>query len=360
MRFRIAKASSFEPNTSHGRRKTHYHNPKSIKLDSARYQIPPSPIGYEIPQVWSHHVFPLVLDKFAAGIVDTSINSSMFVTIPRIISSSQEGSPVYAVCDAIAHAYLATVTGSPTEVLRRDRAYGTALRAVNAALTDPTQYKNDSTLLSIWMFVVYEQAKALIAGRESPQEVLTWISKLRLYMKPSESISIQACQFAYHTTRICSEIRKVKDNPKITFTFHKSILSQMLAIQKTWDFSCDLIQPSESFIGVHSYQGNFQMHLSASVLNLHDTTYQEDYSHQHYTHFAPMKEHCIATFRNAATRILHMQGTFRNMNHLELGWGDAVMINGSLRTIATSRLSLPWQVYAASKARAAIKQRLGF
>ena len=157
MRFRIANISSFQPSKKHGERKMRYHNPPIIKADSAkRGYIPSVQVIYEPSQVWSHHVIPLVLDKFSVGLADTSLNSNMFATIPRIISSTQEGSQIYAVCDAIACAYLASTTGSTTALLNRTRAYGTALRAVNAALDDPVQHKNDSTLLAIWMFVVYE------------------------------------------------------------------------------------------------------------------------------------------------------------------------------------------------------------
>jgi hypothetical protein len=80
----------------------------------------------------------------------------MFATIPRIISSTQEGSAVYAVCDAIACAYVARATRSAAAVVKRTQAYGIALRVVNTALADPTQSKTDSTLLAVWMFVVYE------------------------------------------------------------------------------------------------------------------------------------------------------------------------------------------------------------
>jgi hypothetical protein len=79
----------------------------------------------------------------------------MFATIPRTLSSTQERSPVYAVCNAIACAYLASTTGMTAALVNRPRAYGTVLMAVNAALDDPVQYKNDSTWLAIWMFLVY-------------------------------------------------------------------------------------------------------------------------------------------------------------------------------------------------------------
>lgn len=150
MRFRIA-------NISHGGRKIRYHDSPMIKTDFAKdSRIPYLQIVYEPPQVWSQHVIPLVLNKFSVGLVEASTDSSMFATIPRIISSTQEGSQVYAVCNAIACAYLASTTGSAAAIANRARAYGAALNAVNAALDDPFQRNNDSTLLAIWMFVVYE------------------------------------------------------------------------------------------------------------------------------------------------------------------------------------------------------------
>lgn len=156
MRFRIANISSFQSSKKHGERKMRYHDPPMVKTDSAKNDyISSVQMIYEPSQVWSQHVIPLVLQYFSVGLADT-IDCSMFATIPRIISSTQEGSQIYAVCDAIACAYLASTTGSTTALVKRTRAYGTALRAVNAALDDPAQHRNDSTLLAIWMFVVYE------------------------------------------------------------------------------------------------------------------------------------------------------------------------------------------------------------
>lgn len=134
-----------------------YNDPPIAKADSAKdSEIPSAQILYEPSQVWDRHVIPLVLDRFSIELVDTIIDSSMFATIPRIISTSQEGSPVYAVCDAIACAYLSSTMGTTAAMINRTRAYGTALRTVNTALDDPVQCKNDSTLLAVWMFVVYE------------------------------------------------------------------------------------------------------------------------------------------------------------------------------------------------------------
>jgi hypothetical protein len=157
MRFRIADISSFQPSASHHRQRIRYHDPLRAIADPAKdSEITDVQIIYEPPQVWSHHVIPLVLDKFSVELVNANIDNSMFTTIPRIICSSQEGSSVYAVCDAIACAYVASTTGTTAAMANRTRAYVTALRTVNAALDDPLQCRNDSTLLAIWMFVVYE------------------------------------------------------------------------------------------------------------------------------------------------------------------------------------------------------------
>lgn len=153
MRFRIAKISSFQPSTGHRRRKVRYHDPPTSKAVSTKVtDMPPVQIIYEPSQKWSQHVIHLVLHKFSVA----STDSTMFATIPRIISSTQEGSSVYAVCNAIACAYLASAERTTAAIANRTRAYVTALTTVNAALDDPVRYKKDSTLLAIWMFVVYE------------------------------------------------------------------------------------------------------------------------------------------------------------------------------------------------------------
>ncbi|KAJ5356409.1 hypothetical protein N7517_011018 [Penicillium concentricum] len=153
MRFRNATISSFQPSTGHGYRKMRCYGPPMIIADSSQHRsISSVQMIYEPSQVWRHHVIPLVLAKFSVSLVDPS----MFATIPRIISSMQEGSPIYATCDAIACAYLASTTGSTDAIANRTRSYGVALRTVNAALDDPVQCKNDNTLLAVWMFVVYE------------------------------------------------------------------------------------------------------------------------------------------------------------------------------------------------------------
>ncbi|KAJ5150830.1 uncharacterized protein N7482_010082 [Penicillium canariense] len=172
-----------------------YYDPPKVKVDSTKDgSIPSIQMIYEPSQVWNHHVIPLVLDKFSVSIVDTSIDSIMFATIPRIISCTPEGSPVYAVCDAIACAYLASTTGSAAAIAHRTQAYGAALRIVNAALDDPAQCKNDSTLLAIWMFVVYEFLSnphlTSVAGSEEGERHCRGLAAL-INLRNSEQFSRQ-------------------------------------------------------------------------------------------------------------------------------------------------------------------------
>lgn len=78
-----------------------------------------------------------------------------------------------------------------------------------------------------------------------------------------------------------------------------------------------------------------------------------------------MQERCISTFRATVTRILRVQcmspeiGRMPHKN-FNLGWPDAVMVYGSLRTIASSPISLDWQRNAANSVLVMIKERLGF
>jgi hypothetical protein len=146
---------------------------------------------------------------------------------------------------------------------------------------------------------------------------------------------------------------------------YSSILQQLDETENIWTSSYDSSQTSISSFGVHAYQENFQMHLSASILTFLLRASQAGSSLQQHTHFTATQERCIADFRATATRILNAQGTSHSTGYspddrFSFGWGDAVMIYGSLRTIALSPISLDWQRDAANRVGATIKERLGF
>lgn len=177
---------------------------------------------------------------------------------------------------------------------------------------------------------------------------------------------IQACTFAYQCTRLSSQIRKaLSGNSDSVLATYSSILQQMDEMGNIWGSSYDSVQPSISSIGVHAYQGNFQMHLSTSLLTFLRRASQADCSQQQHIDSTAMQERCIAAFRATATRILHAQGMSQGIGHIpsdsrNVGWADAVMIYGSLRTIAMSPISLGWQRNAAKRVCAILKERLGF
>lgn len=174
MRFRIESVSSFPANMKRDRRKTRNqegHSPALVErlplrdADCARPftdLVEPTdgllhaPLLHPLPELWNDHVIPLVLNKFSIDLADDAEANSMFNTVPRVISKAEQGSAVYQVCNAIGRAYLASTTWSPNAIVERARAYGAALVAVNSALEDPLQCKSDSTLLAVWLFVVYE------------------------------------------------------------------------------------------------------------------------------------------------------------------------------------------------------------
>lgn len=181
---------------------------------------------------------------------------------------------------------------------------------------------------------------------------------------------VQACTFAYQCTRLSSQIRKaLTGNSDLVLATYSSILQQMDEMGNSWGSSFDSVQPSIPSIGVHAYQGNFQMHLSTSILTFLRRASQAGFSHQQHINSTAMQERCIAAFRATATRILHAQGMSQDMGHLEIpnrsdslnfGWADAVMIYGSLRTIAMSPNSLGWHRNAANGVCVILKERLGF
>lgn len=153
LRFRNSNTASFELKSRTGRRlKLHYyHQPGSTGGTRDTNSRPNNSLPVELPQTLSRHVIPLVLDKFSIG-----PKAGIFATVNRMVSIAGQTSPIYAVSNAIAYAYRASYTGSPTARSDMFHAYGTALRTVKAALDDPVEYKKDSTLLAVWMFVVYE------------------------------------------------------------------------------------------------------------------------------------------------------------------------------------------------------------
>lgn len=161
MNFRIVITSSFEQETRTGRRmKLQYDQPGTTGGTGDTNNRPNNSLPVELPQAWNQHVIPLILDKFSIG-----LKTSIFASVNGMVSIAKQGSPVYAVSNAVACAYRASITGSANARSNMVHAYGNALRTVKTALDDSVEYKKDSTLLAVWMFVVYEVCHVLLSSR---------------------------------------------------------------------------------------------------------------------------------------------------------------------------------------------------
>lgn len=242
-----------------------------------------------------------------------------------------------------------------------------------------------------------QQAKALIAGRESPEEVLTWIHELYRQCGPSESLLIRASIFAYYCTRLCSRIQELVNAGDLNqlLSSSPSILRDMDDVDQIMPpFSEDkstadhVIQPSLApyttlermglhSVGVKAYQGNFRMHLSSNVLNfLLHASRAPGCTPQQKTLFARIQDRCIQEFRAVAKSVLFMLGMTESIGfparlgqqkgltangslYRGLGWGDAIMVYGSLRRIAMCHISLDWQRDAANTLLGLMKEQLG-
>uniref|UniRef100_A0A093UPJ3 White-opaque regulator 1 n=1 Tax=Talaromyces marneffei PM1 TaxID=1077442 RepID=A0A093UPJ3_TALMA len=396
LRFRNSNTASFELKSRTGRRlKLHYyHQPGSTGGTRDTNSRPNNSLPVELPQTLSRHVIPLVLDKFSIG-----PKAGIFATVNRMVSIAGQTSPIYAVSNAIAYAYRASYTGSPTARSDMFHAYGTALRTVKAALDDPVEYKKDSTLLAVWMFVVYEflsnanlttiaaseqgerhcrgmaslisvrgseqfsmqqgrdlvwfvclcaQIKALIARRESPPHILKWIHQLG--RQTSEYALSQTCTFACHCTQFCSRIKGLLlGTPEQLVLNASSVIQQMEEVEKMRS----ALDTSASS-GVFVYQETFQLHLSENMLMFLSTiATQAEVSSQQRTQFSQVQKHCISMFQRTASGILII-------DYHSVGWGDSVMVLAGLLTVSTSHISLPVQRDTATKILGIIKGQSGF
>ena len=127
-----------------------------------------------------------------------------------------------------------------------------------------------------------------------------------------------------------------------------SIIQQMEEIEKSRAALYTMASPD-----VYVYQGNFQLHLSASVLLFLSIANQADVSFQQRILFSEVQQHCISVFQEMASSIL-------NMDYRSIGWGGTVMVLAGLRTIAASHISLSEQRDAARRILDILKGQSGF
>ncbi|KAJ5970804.1 uncharacterized protein N7479_000722 [Penicillium vulpinum] len=237
---------------------------------------------HPLAESWNAHFMPFLINKFRLSF---EMAKSIYNTVPDVISKAEEESALYKACNAVACAYMATITRTLKATSDRAKAYGIALTAIRSAIQDPERCKSDNTLLAIWMLGLYElvlgvrngtepvatpgwqihnqvlselirlrgseqfttrsgrnlfiimftnvETQALMSGQEC-KEVLTWFLQFYKYCEPSEYPMLRACIFSHHCARICSRVRALVDAGDIdkVLSSSPSILQDMDEVEK--------------------------------------------------------------------------------------------------------------------------------
>lgn len=96
---------------------------------------------------------PFVINKFKLAF---EMSKETFNAIPDVLSKAEEKSALYQACNAVARAYMASITRTSKATSDRAKAYGSALMATRSAIQDPQRCKSDNTLLAVWLLGLYE------------------------------------------------------------------------------------------------------------------------------------------------------------------------------------------------------------
>ncbi|KAJ9486494.1 hypothetical protein VN97_g6839 [Penicillium thymicola] len=241
-----------------------------------------SPLIYPLAESWNTHFMPFVINKFKLAF---EMSKSIFNTIPEVLSKAEEKSALYQACNAVARAYMATITRTSKATSDRAIAYGSALMATRSAIQDPQRCKSDNTLLAVWLLGLYElllgirkgtepvatpgwqfhnqvlsklirlrgseqfitrsgrnlfviiftnvETQAFMSGQEC-EEALTWFLEYHKYCELSEYPILRACIFSHECARICSRIRALVDTGDLDNVLSRSpsILQEMDEVEQ--------------------------------------------------------------------------------------------------------------------------------
>ncbi|KAJ5694052.1 hypothetical protein N7536_004464 [Penicillium majusculum] len=241
-----------------------------------------SPLIYPLAESWNTHFMPFVINKFKLAF---EMSKSIFNAIPDVLSKAEEKSALYQACNAVARAYMATITRTSKATSDRAKAYGSALMATRSAIQDPQRCKSDNTLLAVWLLGLYElllgirkgtepvatpgwqfhnqvlsklirlrgseqfttrsgrnlfviiftnvETQAFMSGQEC-EEALTWFLEYHKYCELSEYPILRACIFSHHCARICSHVRALVDTGDLdkVLSSSPSILQEMDEVEQ--------------------------------------------------------------------------------------------------------------------------------
>ncbi|KAJ5208137.1 hypothetical protein N7449_002516 [Penicillium cf. viridicatum] len=241
-----------------------------------------SPLIYPLAESWNTHFMPFVINKFKLAF---EMSKDIFNAIPDVLSKAEEKSALYQACNAVARAYMASITRTSKATSDRAKAYGSALMATRSAIQDPQRCKSDNTLLAVWLLGLYElllgirkgtepvatpgwqfhnqvlsklirlrgseqfttrsgrnlfviiftnvETHAFMSGQEC-EEALTWFLEYHKYCELSEYPILRACIFSHHCARICSRVRALVDTGDLdkVLSSSPSILQEMDEVEQ--------------------------------------------------------------------------------------------------------------------------------
>lgn len=111
-----------------------------------------SPPSRERPEEWEEYTLPLVLNLFS----HSNMPFCLCRALPTMLLGASDNSPLLLSCKALGFAVLANKVSLESAQAARDDAYGKALVATNAVLSDPEVCKQDFVLVSVWLLSIYE------------------------------------------------------------------------------------------------------------------------------------------------------------------------------------------------------------
>lgn len=227
-----------------------------------------------------------------------------------------------------------------------------------------------------------------MAGRESPVEVLSWIRTIHQKGTPSERTRTRASIFVYHCTRLSSRIQALlqTNDPSLLLSSSSSILQVVDSLETITDpfhddpsiadfqipsplASPPTLNPKQMSLqtrALNIYMMNFRMCIALVMLPfLKQSACAPGCTPHQRALFMHLQGRCVWEFRSLAERVLgmllltHSELMGGDDKTVALGWLEAVMMYGSLRTISASHVSSGPQKEGARKSLRMFKEHLG-
>ncbi|KAJ5833022.1 hypothetical protein N7474_001333 [Penicillium riverlandense] len=340
-------------------------------------------LQYPLAERWEAHSMPLVISKMSSDVLNGH-RISIYNAILDMVSTSNSGSTLHQVCDAIGRVYITnTTTHALAARSSQAQSYRKAILALNSDLRDPRLSEGDETLVCVFLMSVYEQYQALLTGQDYTKEALVWIQQFYECAAPAEYNILRVAIYSYHCTRICLFAQGLINagDPEMALSSYPSVLQDMNTVETQRYPLSDEICPQDHVIdhplgpytlfptslrhiGVLVYQSTFRLQLSCKVhLFLQHALRARACTPQQQTQIFDAQKSCLEEFQALTNQVLHMLAAFYQFDFLTLGqttsndqaavykvglW-DAMRLLWPLSIISLSALSSDWQRDSAAK-----------